>query len=48
MQDAIDNVLSNRRKPLAAARLHGVPRSTLTDRLSGRVIHGTKPGPNPI
>ena len=28
-----------------AADLHGVPRSTLKDRLSGRVKHGTKPGP---
>ena len=28
-----------------AADLHGVPRSTLKDRLSGRVIHGTKSGP---
>jgi len=27
-----------------AARQHGVPASTLKDRLSGRVIHGTKPG----
>ena len=26
-----------------AARQHGVPASTLKDRLSGRVIHGTKP-----
>ena len=30
-----------------AADLHGVPRSTLKDRLSGRVKHGTKPGPKP-
>lgn len=28
-----------------AALLHGVPRTTLKDRLSGRVEHGTKPGP---
>ena len=28
-----------------AADLHGVPRSTLKDRLSGRVVHGTNPGP---
>lgn len=26
---------------------HGVPASSLKDRLSGRVIHGTKPGPVP-
>ena len=30
-----------------AADLHGVPRSTLKDRLSGRVVHGTNPGPKP-
>ena len=28
-----------------AALLHGVPPTTLKDRLSGRVEHGTKPGP---
>ena len=30
-----------------AADMHGVPRSTLKDRLSGRVVHGVKPGPQP-
>ena len=30
-----------------AAVEHGVPVSTLRDRISGRVIHGTKPGPKP-
>ena len=30
-----------------AAVEHGVPASTLRDRISGRVIHGTKPGPKP-
>ena len=29
------------------ADLNGVPRSTLKDRLSGRVVHGTNPGPRP-
>ena len=28
-----------------AAELHGVPKSTLKDRVSGRVAHGSKPGP---
>lgn len=28
-----------------AADLHGVPRTTLKDRLNGHVVHGTKPGP---
>ena len=27
-----------------AARIHGMPPSTLKDRLSGRVVHGVKPG----
>ena len=35
-----DGLLGNQ-----AADLHGIPRSTLKDRLSGRVIHGTKSGP---
>ena len=30
-----------------AADEHSVPRSTLKDRLKGRVTHGTKPGPRP-
>ncbi len=30
-----------------AAKLFEVPPSTLKDRLSGRVLHGTKPGPVP-
>ena len=34
-------------KTKRAAEEHGVPVSTLRDRISGRVIHGTKPGPRP-
>ena len=37
-----------RKEPISinkAALLHGVPPTTLKDRLSGRVKHGTKPGP---
>ena len=30
-----------------AAKVHGVPRSTLHDRISGKVKHGTNPGPKP-
>ena len=30
-----------------AATVHGVPKSTLKDRVSGRVQHGSKPGPEP-
>ena len=30
-----------------AAEEHRVPPSTLRDRVNGRVVHGTKPGPRP-
>ena len=30
-----------------AARAHGVPKTTLYDRTSGRVAHGSNPGPRP-
>jgi hypothetical protein len=46
MKAALDDVKSgvsgNR-----AADINGIPRSTLKDRLSGRVVHGTNPGPVP-
>ena len=29
----------------AAAQSHGVPKTSLKDRISGRVVHGSKPGP---
>ena len=32
---------------LRAAIEHNVPRSTLQDRVSGKVVHRTKPGPRP-
>ena len=32
---------------LRAAKQFGVPRQTLGDRVSGKVVHGTKPGPKP-
>ena len=32
---------------LRAANEHGVPRTTLQDRILGKVVHGTKPGPKP-
>ncbi len=30
-----------------AARDHGIPPTTLKDRISGRIVHGTNPGPVP-
>lgn len=32
---------------LRAAKEHGVPRNTLKDRILGKVVHGTNPGPRP-
>ena len=46
MKAAIDAVKSGGSINHAALD-HGVPCTTLKDRLSGRVVHGTKPGPQP-
>ena len=46
MQKALDAVKSGV-SVMRAAREHGVPRQTLRDRVSGKVLHGTKPGPKP-
>ena len=32
-------------KAIQDSRVHGVPRTSLYDRIKGRVIHGVKPGP---
>ena len=47
MLDAMEAASSNTVSINKASELYGVPRSTLKDRLSGRVVHGTKPGPKP-
>ena len=47
MVSALDAVLTKRLPANKSARLYGVPPSTLKDRLSGRVVHGVKPGPRP-
>ena len=47
MTDAISSVQNDHLSGNRAADLHGVPRSTLKDRLSGRVQHGVNPGPKP-
>ena len=44
---AMEEAMSGRMSANKAADVHGVPRSTLKDRLSGRVKHGQKPGPRP-
>ena len=47
MQAAMDAVTSGGSRINCAALDHGVPPSTLKDRLSGRVVHSIKPGPQP-
>ena len=41
------NAVQNGSSVTMAAICHGVPRITLQDQRSGRVIHATKPGPPP-
>ena len=47
MQAAIDAVKSGRMGVNRAALEFGVPRTTLKDRIAGRVVHGTRSGPKP-
>ena len=45
MENAMHNVIDKSMSLLRAANKHGVPKSTLHDRISGKVKHGDKPGP---
>jgi len=45
MLDTMEDVAANFLNANAATKKHGVPPSTLKDRLSRRVIHGSKPRP---
>ena len=47
MEAAMVSVGNGKMSANKAADLHGVPRSTLEDRLSGRVEHSKNPGPQP-
>ena len=47
MINAMEAVKSGYMGVNQAAREHGIPRTTLKDRLSGRVKHGKKTGPMP-
>ena len=47
MQAAMDDVKSGKSSLSFAARMYNVPRSTLHDRVSGKVEHGKNPGPEP-
>lgn len=45
MKAAMEAAIGNSMSINKAALLYGVPITTLKDRLSGRVVHGAKPGP---
>ena len=47
MNAAIHAVHDGQLKVTEAAKKFSVPRQTLGDRISGKVVHGTKPGPQP-
>ena len=47
MEAAMLSVAKREMSANKAADLHGIPRSMSKDRLSGRVVHGTNPGPKP-
>ena len=47
VQPAAIEAVKNGTATLRDAWEHGVPRTTLYDRVSGKVVHGTKPWPSP-
>ena len=47
MRQALEAVRNRKMGINAAARMYQVPPTTLKDRISGRVKHGSKPGPAP-
>lgn len=47
MAAALEAVMKDGLSSNRAADTYGVPRSTLKDRISGRVVHGVNPGPKP-
>jgi len=48
MENAIKDVVNGEVSVLRVAKDHGVPKSTLHDRISGKVSHGIKPGLKPL
>ena len=48
MVAAMKSVIDENTPILQAAEMHGVSKSTLQDRISGNVVHGDKPGPDPL
>ena len=47
MSAALNAVFAKHLASNKATAMHGVPLSTLKDGLSGRMVHGQKPGPKP-
>lgn len=47
MEAAMNRVKNGELSVLRAATLYGIPKSTLYDRVSGKVTHGDNPGPRP-
>ena len=45
MQAAMRAVKENQMTVLRASQLCNIPKTTLHDRISGKVLHGSKPGP---
>ena len=45
MEAAMSDIRSGKYSAFRAAKLYGIPKSTLHDRISGKVICGQKPGP---
>ena len=48
MEAAINSVVDENTPVLRAARKYGIPKSTLHDRISGKVQHGKMPGPSQL
>ena len=47
MQAAVDAVREDRMSVLRASQLYNIPKTTLHDRISGKVLHGSKPDSKP-
>jgi len=48
MEAAVNSVTDESIPILQAAKKHDVPKSTLHDRISGKVCHGDRPEPKPL
>ena len=45
MQAAVDAVREGHMPVLRASHFYNIPKTTLYDQISGKVLHGSKPGP---